>query len=218
MSRKVGNVAQNSGLTRKQMDLLKIFAKEPWRSFTVSEIRIKMKSKSHHYAYGVINLLERKKILKAQTTGKTKTYAVDYENDNNAGYLALAEYAIKEERKDIPFKNLKQITDAIKSPFYILIVGGSYAEGKQKLSSDIDVAIIIPDCESKKSFESALKRGELIIPEVHGFVFTREEFYQMLVNNEYNFGKELARKHILVGGAEAYYKILFEAMKHGFKG
>ncbi|MFZ3077141.1 MAG: nucleotidyltransferase domain-containing protein [Candidatus Aenigmatarchaeota archaeon] len=218
MSKKVGNASQNSGLTRKQADLLKIFAKEPWKSFTVSEIRIKMKSKSHHYMYGAINVLERKKILKAQTTGKTQAYAVDYENDNNANYLALAEHAIKEERQDIPFSNLKQITDFIKSPFYVLVVGGSYAEGKQKTSSDIDVAIIVPDCESKKPFEAALMRGELIIPEVHGFVFTREEFYRMLVNSEYNFGKELARKHILVGGAEAYYKILFEAMKHGFKG
>ena len=32
------------------------------------------------------------------------------------------------------------------------------------------------------------------------------------------FEKELARKHIIYYGAEAYYKILFEAMKSGFKG
>jgi hypothetical protein len=40
----------------------------------------------------------------------------------------------------------------------------------------------------------------------------------MLINDEFNYGKELARKHILYYGAEQYYKILFWAMKNGFKG
>lgn len=157
-------------------------------------------------------------ILKEEKKGNTNIYSLNYETDEHISYLAFMEAIAKEERQDIPFKNLKQITDLIKTPFYCLVVGGSYAEGKQKPSSDIDIAIIIPDCEAKKAFESALKRGELIIPEVHGFVFTSEEFYQMLVNKEYNFGKELARKHILIYGTEAYYKILFETMKNGFKG
>ena len=82
----------------------------------------------------------------------------------------------------------------------------------------MDVAIIIPASESKKSYEIALKEGELMIPEVHGFVFTQEEFYLMLINKEYNYGKEIARKHMIICGAESYYKILFEAMRNGFKG
>jgi len=82
----------------------------------------------------------------------------------------------------------------------------------------LDIAIIIPNSESKKEYEIALKEGELMIPEVHGYTFTKDEFYQMLVNDEFNYGKEAARKHILFCGGEQYYKILFEAMKHGFKG
>ena len=82
----------------------------------------------------------------------------------------------------------------------------------------MDVAIIIPNSEQKKAFAIALKEGELMVPEVHGFVFTQDEFYQMLTNNEFNYGKEAARKHIIFYGAEQYYQILFEAMNHGFKG
>jgi predicted nucleotidyltransferase len=125
---------------------------------------------------------------------------------------------IKEERIDIPYAKLINITEKIDGSFYILLVGGSYADKKQKPSSDLDVAMIIPNTESKKPCETALRDGEYIVPEVHGYVFSQEEFYSMLINKEFNYGKELARKHILVYGAEAYYKILLEAMKNGFKG
>ncbi len=79
-------------------------------------------------------------------------------------------------------------------------------------------SIIIPNAEAKRSYEIALKEGELMIPEIEGYIFTQEEFFQMLINEEFNYGKELVRKHIIFYGAEAYYKIIFEAIKHGFKG
>jgi len=218
MSKKVDNSIHKSGFVKKELELLIFFVKEPWKAFTLAEIKNLSKKKSYHYVFETLKKFAKVGLLKEEKKGNTNIYSLNYETDEHIGYIAFMEAIIKEKRKDIPFKNFKQITDLIKAPFYILIVGGSYAEGKQKPSSDIDAAIIIPDSESKKSFESALKRGELIIPEVHGFVFTREEFYRMLVNSDYNFGKELAKKHILVSGAEAYYKILFEAMKHGFKG
>lgn len=218
MSKKMDSLIQKSGFVKKELELLIFFIKEPWKAFTLAEIKNLSKKKSYHYVFEALKKFAKTGLLKEEKKGNANIYSLNYETDEHIGYLAFMEAIIKEKRNDIPFSNLKHITDLIKTPFYILIVGGSYAEGKQKPSSDIDVAIIVPDCESKKPFEAALKRGELIIPEVHGFVFTSEEFYRMLVNSEYNFGKELARKHILVGGAEAYYKILFEAMKHGFKG
>ena len=81
----------------------------------------------------------------------------------------------------------------------------------------MDIAIIIPNSESKKQYEIALREGEFMIPEVHGYVFTQDEFYQMLVNDEFNYGKELVKKHIIFCGAEQYYSIVFEAIKNGFK-
>ena len=143
---------------------------------------------------------------------------MNQENKQNIHYLVFVESLFKEKRTDIPYANVLKITERIKSHFYILLIGGSYAEGKQKHSSDLDIAIIIPNSDAKKAYNIALKEGELMIPEVQGYVFTQEEFYLMLVNEEFNYGKELARKHIIYCGGEAYYKILFEAVKHGFKG
>ncbi|MBU4245721.1 MAG: nucleotidyltransferase domain-containing protein [Nanoarchaeota archaeon] len=203
---------------KKESKLLRIFVREPWKAFTITEINRTYKTKSHHYIPEAMKKFSKTGILKEETRGNTNLYSLNYETDEHIGYLAFIEAAIKEDRADIPLKNIKQVTDGIKSPFYALLVGGSYAEGTQKPASDIDIAIIIPDCEEKKSFETALRRGELILPEIHGLVFTQTEFYEMLINKEYNYGKEIAKKHVIVCGAEAYYKILFEAMRYGFKG
>lgn len=202
------------GLIKNELFLLKPFIKEPWREFTLTEIKKITKNTSHHYVFESLKRFTQLSIITEKRRGNTNIYAIN-PNNHDLHYLISIEYLLKEQRKDIPYKNLKQIK--IKNPFYILLIGGSYAEGKQKPTSDLDIAIIIPNSEDKKKYQIVLKEGELMIPEIHGYIFTVEEFNQMLVNEEFNYGKELARKHIIYYGAEQYYKILFEAMKNGFK-
>ena len=200
-----------NGLMKKELLLLLPFMKEPWKEFTLSEIKRLTKKKSHHYVFEALKRFTSMDILEEKRIGNTNIYVL-----KESYYLSFLEQLIREQRTDIPYENIRQIR--IRSPFHILLIGGSFAEKKQKPGSDIDIAIIIPDSESKRPYQAALKQGELIKPEVHGYVFTKSEFYQMLVNKEFNYGKELARKHIIYEGAEIYYNILFEAMRNGFKG
>jgi len=210
-------IIHKSGLIKKELALLRPFIKEPWKEFTLSEIKKITKNKSHHYVFEAMKKFALLGLIKEEKKGNTNIYCLDYKNEETLSYLALVEFLIKEERIDIQYKNLRKITNKLKNQFYVLLICGSYAEKKQKPSSDLDLAFIIPDSESKKIYEIALKEGELMIPEVHGFIFTQEEVYQMLTNKEFNYGKEFAKKHIIIQGAETYYRILFEAMKNGFK-
>ena len=58
----------------------------------------------------------------------------------------------------------------------------------------------------------------LMLPPLHPFVFTNKEFLEMLAEKEENYGKEIFRKHIVITGAEFYFKLVKEAIDHGFKG
>jgi predicted nucleotidyltransferase len=207
-----------NGLVKKEINLLRLFVKEPWRKFTITEIKKLTKNRSHHYVFEAMKGFSSSGLLREERKGNTNNYSLDYEKEEHLNYLVLIESLIKEERRDIPYNNLRKITNKLKNPFYTLLICGSYAEKKQKPTSDLDIAFIIPNSEPKKQYEIALKEGELMIPEVHGFVFTQNEAYQMLANTEFNYGKEFTKKHIIIQGAEMYYKILFEAMRHGFKG
>ncbi len=216
-SKKMDRIVHKSGLVRKEAMLLMPFLKEPAREFTFAEIKEISKNKSHHYVFEALKKAVQLQILQEKRMGNTNIYSLDQRNKQNIQYLVFAESIVKELKQGIPYKNILRISEKIKNPFYILLISGSYAEGKQKTGSDLDITIIIPNSESKRQYEIALREGEFMIPEVHGYVFTQEEFYQMLINDEFNYGKELVKKHIIFCGAEQYYKIVFEAIKNGFK-
>lgn len=215
---KMDKIIHKNGQLKGELQFLRPFIKEPARDFTLTEIKAITKNKSHHYVFEALKKFSRLQILTEKRKGNTNIYILNPENNESIHYLAYAEYLIKEKRTDTPHKNILKIMDMIKSPFYILLIGGSYAEGKQKTNSDLDIAFVIPDSEDKKPYRIALKEGELMVPEIHGHIFTSVEFYQMLTNKEFNYGKELARKHLIYHGAEGYYKILLEAIQNGFKG
>lgn len=211
------NTIHNTGQLKREIVLLIPFIKEPWKDFTLSEIKQLTKNKSHHYVYEALEKFIDETILRKEMRGNTNIYRLD-ENSRNKDYFAFAEIAIKEKNMHLPIKVILQIQDKIKDSFYALLVTGSYAKGKQTKSSDLDIAIIIPNNNNKKPYEIALKEGELTIPEAHGFVFTEEEFYQMLINKEFNYGKECAKNHLIMYGIDAYYRILLRGLQNGFKG
>ena len=211
-------LVHKSGLMKKEFMLLKPFIKEPWKELTLTDIKRSTGTKSHHYAFEALKKFAAMGILNEKKMGKANVYSVNAKGMLGISYLSLMESVLRDERKDIPYGNLLRMTEKIKSPFFSVLVGGSYAERKQRPTSDLDIAMIIPNGEDKRIYETALKAGELMIPEVHGFVFNQEEFYLMLTNKEFNYGKELAKKHIIVYGGEPYYRILLEAIDNGFKG
>lgn len=215
---KVDYIIHKSGLTEGRMLLLKPFVKKPWERFTANEIQQISGNKSHHYVFEALKKFKSVGLLNEEVKGGINLYSLNYNNSANCSDMAFVEQLLLKKRQDIPQKNILKLVEKQTNPFFSLFVGGSYAEKKQKPTSDLDIAIIIPNCEQKKQYEISLKDGELMIPEIHGFVFTQEELYLMLINKEFNYGKELAKKHIIIWGAEAYYKVLFEALKNGFKG
>lgn len=207
----------NSGQLKKRIALLSPFIKEPWKDFTLAEIKTLTKNRSHHYVYEALEEFSAKTILKKEMRGNTNIYKLN-ENTKELDHFTLGELSIKEKNAQIPLRVIQQIQNKIPDSFYILLITGSYAKRKQTQSSDLDIAIIIPNKINKKPYEIALKEGELTLPEVHGLVFTEEEFYQMLTNKEFNYGKECAKNHIIIYGANTYYKILLRGLQNGFKG
>jgi len=209
------NLIHNNGILKKEISILLPFIKEPYNDFTLSEIKKRIGNKSHHYVYEALEKFS-KTVLNKKIRGNTSLYSLN-ETSNNHDHLVMAELYLKESNTHIPYDTIRRIQDRIKSPFYIMLIAGSYAKNMQKRNSDIDIIIIIPN-ENKKPFEIALKEGELTIPEVHGFVFTEQEFLEMLTNNEFNLGKECVKNHIILYGFHSYYNILIRSLRNGFKG
>ncbi|MFH0978943.1 MAG: nucleotidyltransferase domain-containing protein [Candidatus Woesearchaeota archaeon] len=208
---------QISGFVKKDLLLLSHFLKDPSRAFTISQIKALSRNNSHHYVFSALKRFCSLGLLFESKFGQTNTYTLDFRNLNHLPVFAFVESLVAESKNNIPFRNIEKISEKMGKSFYCLLVYGSYAEQKESKTSDLDIAFIVPDSDVKKQYEIALRAGTLMQPEVHGFVFSEDEFYQMLVNDEFNVGKEIIRNHVILYGGEQYYRLLFKALKHGFK-
>jgi len=98
-----------SGQLKKEIDLLIPFIKEPWKDFTLTEIKTLTKNKSHHYVYEALEKFS-KTILKKEKRGNTNIYKIN-ENTKEFDHFILVETILKQEDyQNVPGNTLTDIT------------------------------------------------------------------------------------------------------------
>jgi len=205
-------------ILKKQYEIDKVFLENPWKSLTYSEIQKLSKKSSKGYIYKELNKLITEGLIKSEKIGKRMVlYSIQLETAFAQRYWGfLSEYSSWNKEK-FPFQIIENLRGKMPTPFFNLIVTGSYAKGTQKKDSDLDV-IVISDYNAKSIYSELKYESETSIPKVHLYVFTKQEFLEMLMSKKENYGKEIARKNMIFFGGAVYYSILSEAIKNGFKG
>ena len=202
-------------LTQKELGIIELYRKNIFSDFNILEIMKKMNTKSYSWTYNSVKKLLKENIISSEIRGQSRLCKINLNNQKTIAYLCLLE-ELNALNNQIP--NTEKLLELMPLDFHILIITGSYAEKKQKETSDLDVVVIINDENEKKWLWNKLEnRGSLMIPKLHPYVFTRKEFLEMLTNKEENYGKEIDKKHLIISGAEFYFKILIEAVNNGYK-
>ncbi len=198
-------------MLKKTHKILDTFIKNPTKTYLFEEIKKHTNSSSDSYTYESLESFVKNKILIKEKRGGVSFYKLA-KTPKTISYLTIvSEY--------IAWNNniSETINDLIKKTnhkFFSLLVVGSYAKGTQTQKSDLDVIIISNN--TKKIYAELRQYCELNIPQIHLHVFTEEEFKQMLLSDDYNYGKEAVKNNLIFFGADTYYKIIFEAIKNGF--
>jgi len=202
----------------KEKTILEPFIKEPGKPLTFKQVKELSRNKSNNYIHTTLKELVKNKILQEQKIGNNILYSLS----NNVFTLNmigfLAEHKANES-KHLPHQNIQKIINKIKTPFFSLIITGSYAKNKQTKTSDIDIVIICDDKQKPDAILSQIKlESELMTPEIHPYIFTKSEYLEMLINKKENYGKEIARNNLIITGGKQFYKIILEAISYGFNG
>jgi predicted nucleotidyltransferase len=211
-------IPQNWKMLTKEHIILEAFIREPWKNLTFKEVKVLSKNKSDNYVHKTLKKLVSEEILIENKIGNNIVYSIpkNIHSLNTIGFIAEHKAS---QAKNLPNKSIQQLLNKIKTVFYICIITGSYAKNKQKEASDVDIVII---CDNKQQPEAMLSQikleSELMSPEFHPYVFTQAQFYEMLVNKEENYGKEIVKNNLIITGGKEYYAILLEAIEHGFHG
>ena len=186
-----------------QDKLLSLLLSNKREHFSIREIskRIKIDYKT---VYLLVQNLIQNKIILSQKAGQTTLCSINLISFNSD--IFRAESLRKEELlKNNNFSALQSYFKEVKNPFFVLLLFGSYASGKARTGSDIDLMLITDD----KTIESQIKNQMSLIPlPVHLLSFTAGEFISMLKTTEFNVGQEAFYNNIILFGIEDYYRLI----------
>lgn len=134
----------------------------------------------------------------------------------NSSFLAYIE-AIRANRFFAKNRDLQILVNAllskVLSPFFTIILFGSYVKGTASKKSDLDVLFIIPEKTMEKEITSAVGSIEHISPiGIHETTLTSQEFADLLKQKTANIAWEAVDQRIVPYGAEAFFKMLETAL------
>jgi predicted nucleotidyltransferase len=213
------HINQRSGimLTGKQLNIFKAFAKYPFKEYTRQNIKTIAQEKSNNALSLAFSQFKKEDLLIEKKVGKSSLYTLNLKNDLVFYYIAL----INEDRLNKIVKTsisyVKEETKKI-TPFFSIIIFGSFAIKQEKKDSDLDIAILVEDKNIIKNLKINLKDAELkSLINLDINIVTKEDMIEMLINDEENLGKQIAKKHMVVYNHQLFYDILKEGIKNGFR-
>jgi predicted nucleotidyltransferase len=119
---------------------------------------------------------------------------------------------------NIDKKLINSIIDDVDAA-YSLVIFGSYAKGKQKNDSDLDLCFLISLKQDEKRIKPYVENIKLkSIIDIDDHYITRQDFIKMLRWKKENLAKQIFRDNIVVFNHMIYYNTINEAIKNGFKG
>lgn len=199
-------------LTKKQLEILKVFKKDPFRSLSFSGLKKELGESSTSKLQNAIENFKKEDLIRIKKIGKTNLMSLNFDNNQLFCYLSIFNYEFSKMPLDVLFKIQESILR--ETEFFCLVVFGSYASGTEKKNSDLDVAVIVENEEIKKRVTPRIKSVERkLIKDIHEVVFSKSEFLEMLGHEEENVGKEIARNNLVFYGLINFYKLILRNVR-----
>lgn len=187
--------------------VLKLLLSNREKEFTIRAVS-KAISVDYKAVHIIVNRLIKKGVISAKRAGQTVLCAINPKGFNEDVFAAESIRA----EEALANKNLfllhRRIKEEVKSPFFVLLLFGSYASGKQRKESDIDLMLITNDGLITKKIKEIISLTPL---NIHLADFSSDELISMLKTTEFNVGKDAVKNNVILFGIEDYYRLMQNA-------
>lgn len=204
------------------IEIVKFLSENINRKFTQIQIARGIgKGKSYKNVRENIRELAKYGIIETECVGPYVLCSLDIDEPATIVYATLAEHSKKysiykkaADVKEICERLIRQIKQH--TPFFAMLLFGSYAKDTFHEKSDIDLIILI-----EKKYHDDVKREiaslqSIYTKKINTFAMSKSDYESMLVSKEeVNIGRESLKNHVLLYSAEIYYQILRDAYGKG---
>lgn len=207
---------------QSQIDIVKFLSDNIDKKFTQIQIAKGIgKGKSYKNVRESIKELVKYGVIETEGMGPYVLCSLDIDEPATIVYVAFAEHSKKYSiyKKAIDVREIcERLINQVKqhTPFFAMLLFGSYAKGTFHDKSDIDLIILI-----EKKYHDSIKREvsslqSIYVKKINAFILARTEYESMLASKEeINIGKESLKSHILLYSAEIYYQIVRDVYGKG---
>lgn len=203
-------------ISQEKLKILEVWSKRMFDELSIAEVMKLSKKKTKPWVFITLKLFVKYNLLISKRKGNTDIYSL---NLHNPLVFQLLHYL--EVQGLLNFSQLTLIKDIISTtPLknYCLLVFGSFAEGKQRETSDIDVCFLINSADEEKIIKPYVSEIKLIYSlEVDDHYILFEDFIKMLLRKEENLAKQIFKKNKIFFNPDIYYQLILEAYKNGFR-
>ena len=184
------------------LKVLNLFANNKDKEFTIRKVSEFLKI-NYRIVYEEIMKLEKEGLIKIVKHGNSKVCSFNYKYHSKI--VEIEEIRKRELFKNNDIKLIYKRLKEVKSPFYCLVLFGSYANKTNKKGADIDLCLIIDDQKVNNEMQSILSITPI---NIHLQGFSSKHFLAMLKSKEFNVGNEIVKNNIILYGIEAFYEMV----------
>ena len=182
--------------------ILKYLINHKEQKFSINQLA-KARKINYKSAYQNVLKLHEKGVIEVEKLGNFTSCSFNY-NFNPLVFDVESE-RIKDIIKNRTINSVYRELKRIENSFFITMLFGSYASGKQGKGSDIDLLIIVND----KELQNKIRRSLSILPfDIHPIYLSTKEFKIMINSREFNVVEEVKKNNIILRGIENYYSLI----------
>ena len=199
-----------------KLKIVALFSKDLGKELTIHQIKNELK-RSYHFIYDNTTKLIEENILNKKTRGHSTVCSLNLKNEKTKAMLILN--SIDEKEQLLDKKAIKSLFGGLVSNItsrievLSIVLFGSYAKGIETKSSDIDLLIICEKKDKNNIIQREIGALETMYDhKINQIVVTAQMFKDMITSKaELNVRKEALNNHIILYGAETFWKIVLEA-------
>ena len=193
--------------TKTQVEIMKVFSSKINEKFSIKQVSEILKKPYPLIHRSTALLIKDNFILKDSKELLSLNYK---ENLMEIAYIESLRAKQKLKNKSFSLFVHDVLTN-MSSDFFIFLVFGSFVESDS--SRDIDILLIAEDKEKISNIEKIIDNtADNFSLKIHANVVSLESAYEMLSKRDnLNIMNETLNKHILIFGAENYYRLLKNA-------
>ena len=205
--------------TQSEIDIVRFLLRHFREKFTKLDLAEQLgKGKSYKNVRESIQKLVDRDFISIERVGASNLCSLNLQNNDTVNLITFIEHFDKEfglfhKIKEIGGRLVNQLKEH--TPFFILILFGSYAKNTAHEKSDVDF-IIIADKEHHAGVKKEIEHIQAIYTlTLNAFVLTRKDYEEMLRRKDTNIGRESLANHVVLYGAEQYYHIVRDVLGEG---